>query len=106
MSDDKVKAQKQIHDNFLRKFNDYADKARRDDDPRRAFSEMFPKPEPTGEDKDDPKWGQMYEAYRDWVEQEFGDDEGAGVDGTGILDESQMSSQGSSEVSKSALSNM
>ena len=51
---------------------------------------MFPKPEPTGEDKDknDPKWGQMYEAYRDWVEQEFGDDEDR-ADVTGILDESQ-----------------
>lgn len=61
---------------------------------------MFPKPEPTGEDKHDPKWGQMYEAYRDWVEQEFGDDEDR-ADGTGILDESQLSSQGTSEVSKS-----
>ena len=36
---------------------------------------MFPKPEPTGEDKNDPKWGEMYAAYRDWVDKEFGDED-------------------------------
>jgi len=49
---------------------------------------MFPKPEPTGEDKDDPKWGQMYEAYREWVEQEFGDDNTGEGGGGGILEAS------------------
>ena len=33
---------------------------------------MFPKPEPKGEDKDSLKYGQMYEAYREWVDKEFG----------------------------------
>jgi hypothetical protein len=40
---------------------------------------MFPKPEPTGEDKNDPKWGEMYDAYREWVAKEFGDDDGNNV---------------------------
>lgn len=86
LGDDKVRAQKKIHDNFLKKFDYYADEARKTDDPRKTFAEMFPKPEPTGEDKDDKKWGEMYEAYRDWVEQEFGDEEGG--DGGNILDPS------------------